>query len=206
MAFTQEGLFGKFSGRLGSMVVYQMKGKTVVRTRPGKWTAQPSKKQQQARSNFTQVLKVLQAIRPYIDVTYGSISEQSALRNAQSANLKRIRVADDSSSLSWLLPSSGTRAGATDVKGHVDNHSMSITWGDALTGPYQDDDTAMILAINVHSLEVAISRSRRDHHQAEVKLPGDVSDVAVYLAFAKKDVQKKEMDNASQAMMVTTIA
>jgi hypothetical protein len=203
MAFTQEGLFGKFSGRLGSLVVYQLKGKTVVRTRPAQWTAKPSQQQQQARNYFSQVIKIIQAIRPYIDITFGSVSEQSAFRNAQSVNLKRIAQAVDPSFLSWLLPSSGTRAGAADVQSQVDKKTITITWDDPLAGPYQNDDKALILAINMQTLEIIINQqASRGDRKAVAELPGDAANVAVFLAFVKKDVQKKEEGNASEAQMV----
>lgn len=67
MATLKNGIIGGFSGRLGNVVVYEMFGKTVVRSLPQKNQKKATGKRKQYQDDFRYVMKWMQYLKPMID-------------------------------------------------------------------------------------------------------------------------------------------
>jgi hypothetical protein len=185
MAFTQEGLFGKFSGRIGNLVVFQRNGQTVVRSRTTKKIPAATGAKKQAQQNFARVMKLMQVLKPFITKGFGDVAgDRSAFHTALSVNLQRLREAPEPATLNWLLTSSGSRAGARQINLEVSDQIAAISWGEPTPAkPFADHDQVMIVAINSTTLEVTTPATliARSQKQASLSLPPASTGEQVYL-------------------------
>jgi hypothetical protein len=209
MAFTQEGLFGKFTGRIGNLVVFQRNGQTVVRTLTTHKMPPATGVKKQAQENFSRVMKLMQALKPFINRGFRDVAgEKSAYHTALSANLKRLREAADPSGLAWLLTSSGIRAGAQQPELQVTTGQATVTWDAPTPGlPCSDDDYVMLVAINGTTLETTtpattVTRARK---QATLNLSSATAgqQVYVFLSFFDPLSGRLNVRNISQSQMLS---
>ena len=175
MAFTKEGFLGNFKGQLGNTVVYEMYGKTVIRSKPA-YKRRPAKGAlKQAQSDFSRVMKIMQATRSVIRLGFRDVAEgRSAFHTAMSANLVNYRNSETPEDLRWLVVSQGDRAGALDVAMEVQDNKATITWGDPEPGkPYSVNDQVMLMAINDKTLQTTdkVQAAKRSEKTAEIVLP-----------------------------------
>ncbi|MEE4177571.1 MAG: DUF6266 family protein [Bacteroides sp.] len=175
MAFTQEGLLGKFSGKLGNLVIYQMNGKIVMRAKPGKRTKPAGGRQKETQTNFARVMGILQPLKSFVKMGFNDLAGGTyVFHKAISENLKRYYDAPDPNDLRWLLLSKGERAGALDLVLEMGEGQATVRWGAHEAGkPFDEDDRVMLLAINTTSLEFTENPSagKRSQGQASIALP-----------------------------------
>jgi hypothetical protein len=205
MAFTQEGIFGKFTGRIGNLVVYQRNGKTVIRTLSTHSIPPATGAKKQSQEQFARVMKLMQALKPFISKGFHDVAEtKSAYHTAMSANIKRVRESADPLGLSWLLTSSGSRAGAEQLVIEADNHQVTVRWEDPVQGkPWKSDDHVMIVAINDTTLETSAPATTvtRALKQTRFSMPAvsEGQQVYVFISFFDGQGTKKNAKNMSEA-------
>jgi hypothetical protein len=208
MAYTKDGLFGNFSGSLSNLIVYQVHGQTRVRTMPK--TKQPAAAgaKKQAQQNFTLVMKIMQAAKPFIKKGFQDVSDgRSAFHTALSVNLNALRASENPESLNWLKLSQGKRAGAKDLSMSVQDNKAIVVWGEPEPAkPFKESDQVMLLALNTTTLDVntVLEAGRRMHKQAGIKLPDCLpgQKVLLFLAFYDLIPAKKDAKNISESQLV----
>jgi len=89
MARYKNKLFDSITGSLGPAVVYQMYGKTYVRTKPEDYKDRKSKAQLSQRQKFMMVMHFLKPFKDLLRISFASQAiGRSAYHAAQSYNLK----------------------------------------------------------------------------------------------------------------------
>lgn len=210
MAFTKEGFLGNFKGQLANTVVYEMYGKTVIRSKPA-YKRRPAKGAlKQAQTDFSRVMKIMQAARSVIRLGFRDVAEgRSAFHTAMSMNLVNYRNAETPEDLRWLLVSQGDRAGALEVTMEVQDTKAIITWGDPEPGkPYKMNDQVLLLAFNNKTLQTTdkVQAAKRSEKIAEIVLPPvkEGESILVFIAFYNpfEALAKKSPNNFSKSQVV----
>lgn len=189
MAYSQDGFFGKFSGKLANLVVYQRNGQTVVRSRTAKKRPPAGAAEQGSRDNFARVMKLMQVLKPAVRMGFQDVAAgNSSFHKALSVNLKQLVQADDPKGYSWLVTSQGHRAGANDLAIRVDGSQATLSWGAPIAGkPWSAQDNVMLLALNTTTLETngSLTAGQRSQQQIVFKLPraGEGQQLLVFVSF-----------------------
>lgn len=103
MATLKNGIMGGFSGRLGNLVVYEMFGKTVIRTLPSVKQKKASGKRKQYQDDFRYVMRWMQHLKPLLDMCWNlEPPHKKAFKPAFSYNLKRYRDLGRPNNFDWL--------------------------------------------------------------------------------------------------------
>jgi hypothetical protein len=136
--------------------------------------------------------------------------ERTAYSAAMSVNLLRMRQSDDPHSFSWLLPSTGTRAGAHDIVLRYEGNNAIISWGDpASQGVSRPDDLAIVMAINTTTLVTSplVTTFRRSHQKALITLPPVAAGehLRLYLFFADVEAKNPALRNVSEATEIFNV-
>jgi hypothetical protein len=208
MAYTKEGFLGNFKGRLGNLVVYQRNGQTVIRTLTANKMPPATGAKKQAQGNFSKVMKLMQALKPYVSRGFSDVAEgKSAFHTALSVNLKRLGEATSDEGLEWLLTSQGTRAGAQQLSAEIDNREATVRWGEPVAElPWSSNDGVMLLALNATTLETVTTSvaAIRRQQQASLTLPPTWDDQKVYLfiTFYNTMASKKDPRNISDSQLI----
>lgn len=175
MAFTEEGMLGKFTGRLGNLVFYEMNGKIVMRTKPGKRKKPAKGRQKETQNNFARVMGIIQPMKTFVKIGFNDLAGgKFVFHKANSENLKRFYKADNPDDLRWLLLSKGERAGAQDLALEMGVGQATVRWGEPEAGkPFDPTDRVMLLALNTTTLESTenTNAATRSQGQAGIALP-----------------------------------
>jgi len=189
MAFSQEGLLGDFSGRIGNLVVYKLKGKTVIRSMPAVTRGPARGRLKQTQDGFSRVMTVLRGLKAFVKVGFHDFAGGDyVFQKALSENLKRYHAAGSPEGLDWLLLSAGERAGAQQLSLAVSGSKATISWGEPEADkPWGPDDTVMVLALNTSSLQSThkVNAARRSQGKATLSLPPATDDerIRVFVGF-----------------------
>lgn len=210
MAYTKEGFLGNFSGKLSNTVAYELYGKTVIRSRPSGKRRPAQGALKQAQSDFSRVMKIMQAARSVVRVGFREVAEgRSAFNAAMSVNLLNYRNATNPEDLRWLVVSQGDRAGAQDVAMKIVGNKVTITWGEAEAGkPYDRNDQVMLMAINNTTLVETdiVQAARRSDQTAELPLPPVKAgeNILVFIAFHNplEAAAQKSPKNVSDSRLI----
>jgi hypothetical protein len=160
MVKIKNGLLGEFSGKLGDVVIYQLNGTTVVRSRPKVKHKKATGKRKQYQDDFSRVMKLMQAAADFIK--YGFFDETisgSSFRRAFSVNLKEYRKLERPESIEWMILSKGPLAMADNITTKlVDNNQIKITWNQTEISDICDPlDFVLLKLINEQTLASASS-------------------------------------------------
>lgn len=129
MATLKNGIMGGFSGRLGNLVVYELYGKTVVRTLPSVKQKKASGKRKQYQDDFRYVMKWMQIVKPMIDRCWPvKPPHKTPFKQAFSANLRSYREMERPESYEWLQVSQGTYPGLTGLSFTAEENSFKLSW------------------------------------------------------------------------------
>lgn len=210
MAQSSEGLLGNYSGRLSNLVYYKVNGKTRVRTlSPGKMPPAIGAKKK-AQEDFAMVMKVMQAVKYYIKTGFHDVSGgRTAFHTALSVNIKRMRADANPGKLKWLLPSQGSRAGASEVLATISGTKATVNWGPPYNGQHwRGNDMVMLLALNTTTLsEVIDTRATRNQSSHSFELPPMEAgeEVQIFISFFNPlpESNNKNPENISTAQLVT---
>lgn len=205
MAISQQGFFGNFSGRFGNLLVYQVKGKTIVRTAPTTRKDNGTAALKQVRNDFSRVMKIMQAVKPFIRMGFNDVAGNgSAFHSALSANLLVYRQAAMPDDFKWLMLSRGERAGAVGLVLSKEDDYARVSWnGVEAQKIFSPNDWALLLAINTTTLNttVSIQEAKRNQQWARLKLPEANQDerVQVFIAFQDPNgwIRKNEKNTSN---------
>jgi hypothetical protein len=207
MAQSAEGFPGRYRGKIARVVMYEMFGKTVIRSMPSVKPPRAQGAKKEAQEDFVRVQKVVKAAKPFVKLGYQDMAvERIPFHEAMSVNLKRFRAMDEKQGLQWFLPSMGTRAGAIETRWYRQQDKAMVQWGAPQQGmPSDGNDAVLLLAINTTTLAATFaSHALRYRQHAEITLPsaGPDEQIAICLAFLNTFPRKKDPANVSQAQWV----
>lgn len=176
MATLKNGIMGGLSGRLGNVVVYEMFGKTVVRSMPSVKQKKATGKRKQYQDDFKYVMKWMQYLKPLIDICWiPEPPHKKAFKPAFSHNLKRYREMERPQNYEWLELSKGEIAGLEQIEMKWIGESIQISWSNPTTEkPMHPDDTVYIQLVNASqsSTYPDLLRIPRKSGQTELTVPG----------------------------------
>lgn len=192
MAILDQGALGRFGGKVGKVVIYQMHGKLVMRSLPGKRKAKAKGRQKATQDLFALVMNAMKIARAFIRTGFANYNGHSAFHSALSCNMQRVNAAG-SFGYSTLLFSSGNLAVVINPTITIsDTKQIQIGWLENEAGkPAADSDCAMVLAFNTkrNFTEAEFNAGTRGAQKAGITLSQSVSgdQLEVYLAFIEWD-------------------
>ncbi len=129
MGTLKNGIMSGFSGRLGNLVVYEMFGKTVVRTLPSVKQKKASGKRKQYQDDFRYVMKWMQIVKPMIDRCWPVVPpHKTPFKQAFSTNLKSYREMGRPNSYNWLKVSHGSLPCISGFSFTAENQLFKLHW------------------------------------------------------------------------------
>ena len=184
MAISREGLAGLLSGTIGNVVVYEMNGKMVVRSRPSVKRKKAKGQQKQTQVLFAQVMKAMQIAKPFLRIGFANQKGHSAFHSAMSANMLRMKT-EDQFSYEKLIFSSGKEIECSNISLVIDpGNKLQLQWHEDNA---DSEETSTILVYNEtqQHCEYGLNCGKRISMEASLQLkntrPGDK--IHVYLAF-----------------------
>lgn len=152
MGTLKNGILRGFSGRLGNVVVYEMYGKTIVRSLPSVKQKKATGKRKQYQDDFRYVMQWMQLLKPLID-RYWPVKppNKSPFKQAFSFNLKRYRELLRPESYDWLQVSQGNYPGLSDLLFTGLENRFRISW----KNPQPFTDTQAKDLIYIHFVHLA---------------------------------------------------
>jgi len=151
MATYEQGILGPFSGKVGTVVGANWRGKNVMRSRPKKSNRVPSEAQQLQREKFTTVTKFLSPIKALLNQYFGqAVTYRSRYNLATSYHLKEAaeRVNDSFEIIySKVMISKGDLQGlVSPVVTTLPNNQLKIEWQDnSGQGMATPDDSLLVV-------------------------------------------------------------
>ena len=185
-----KGLFGEFSGRIGNLIVYELNGQTVIRTRPAGPQKKATGKRKQYQDDFRHVMKLMQIAKHIVKIGFAEEGKKgTGFKKALGENLKKYRSLDRLESLEWLELSKGSLSGAASFSSELlADGQLKISWTGTEEGkPSYDEDQLLVLLVNettLKPLRLGRSYSRKDSHlvvQAPAQKDGEC--LRVFVSF-----------------------
>lgn len=176
MGTYEQGILGPFSGKVGTVVGANWRGKNVMRSRPKKSTKLPSENQELQRERFTRVVRFLAPIKTVLTRYFGqSANFRSRYDLATSYHLKNaVLLEDDAFEIQYnkVLISKGDLQGISGAKIIPrPNAEMRLEWidnsGQGLALP-KDKLLFVIYAPDLDVFEIFEDTAQRD--SSEVNL------------------------------------
>jgi hypothetical protein len=214
MAITGEGIYGDFTGRLGNLVFYRLKGKMVVRTMPQRRKGITSPALKKSQDNFALVMKIMQALKSFVKPGFHAFADpdQSAFHAAKSYNLKSRRSSENPGPEHWLSLSVGERAGAESLGLELKGQKVVVSWqGNTAGKPSSGRDMVLLGALNTTTMAVTDSlyEVQRNTGSATLSLPGakEGEKILVYIAFQNvAGMDSRDLKNISTSQLAGIIS
>lgn len=135
MGTYEQGILGPFSGKVGTVVGANWRGKNVMRSRPKKSNRLPSEEQELQRNRFTLVVKFLAPIKTVLSRYFGqAVSFRSRYDLATSYHLKSaVSLVGDAYAIQYnkVLISKGDLQGVTDARiNQRPEVTIQLEWAD----------------------------------------------------------------------------
>ncbi|MFA6950297.1 MAG: DUF6266 family protein [Lentimicrobiaceae bacterium] len=199
---------GEYTGLVGNVSIYEMFGKSVMRTRP----ATPKKispKFKESQNQFAYVMHLMQHFKNYINPGFQFVAEnRSAYHTALSVNLNKYNEAlrlEQTGDLQWMQLSSGKLSGAeTVVASKSGDQNIHISWQGTEQGrSCNDTDHVMVLAYNSASQACYINlhQTIRSDGQCIIEIPDthENDPVDVWISFHAPIFEKKNIQSISNS-------
>ncbi|WP_179315251.1 DUF6266 family protein [Winogradskyella undariae] len=151
MATFNEGILGGFSGKVGTVVGSNWRGKNVLRSAPRKSTKPVSAAQQRQRDKFSCVLQFLTPLKALLTDTFGAnVGTKTPFNNAMSYHMKEaVKETATGFRMAYnkVLVGMGGLCGLEQpLVQPVAPHALNITWQDNSTqGLAYPTDTLLVV-------------------------------------------------------------
>lgn len=170
MAILNDGINGGFTGKVGSVIGYQLNGKWIIKGLPklNKKNKIGSQEQKICRYRFTVMQHFLSAVLGYIKIGFNLESKAkmiSAHSAAKSYNMLHAFNVDNEIDFTKIVLTYGKLPGAENPQHFIDDAGLHFTWAEQHLTPHQRrDDQVMLLAYNAEtgSAYFMCSGSRRN--------------------------------------------
>ena len=197
---SSNGLFGEFSGKIGNLVSYQLKGKNVVR-RIGKNNKPATPAQLAVRQRIALTNAFLRASLPVInagfelEVAGTDKNQHNAATSYNTKNATQGNYPDISLDYSKILASIGTLEPADTPAVTLTGALLSFTWAVDSDMDYSIKNDRSMLLIYCSELDKAVyvlSGARRSTGQDEIELPANFvgKELQCYISFKSSDGKK----------------
>lgn len=203
MAVVTGSAMGFFKGKIGNAVSYQLNGKNVVRSLPGKSAKNKrgSVKQNANRSKFTKMQNFLQPTLYFIRVGFnieGRSRQMSAHNAAKSYNMLNAFSLEGEIDYSKMVVSYGNLAGAVEAIVVQDDAGLHFSWkNNSEPHVVHGGDQVMLLAYcpNDGSAEIMLSGARRRAGHETLEMYGIKKgyEIHTWIAFISDDRQQISM-------------
>lgn len=170
MGTYNDGVLGSFSGKVGTVIGSNWRGKNVMRSIPSKSTKPVSTAQQLQRDKFKFVLQFLTPLKSILTETFGAnVGNTTPFNNAMSYHMKQ---AVSQTSTGFIMDYNKVLIGMGGLCG-IENlvvygtatHALSLTWDDnsqqGLAYP-TDDLLVVAYAPTLNNFDYFIANSQRD--------------------------------------------
>ncbi|ACU05046.1 DUF6266 family protein [Pedobacter heparinus] len=201
---TSNGISGEFKGKLGNLVSYQLKGKTVIR-HIGKSNKKPSAAQLATRQKMATIIKFLQPAVPFVNVGF-ELEVQGTDKNPHNAavsyNVKNAlqgQYPDITLDYSKVLLSKGILEPAILPEATFTGTLLEITWQVAADMDWGIKNDRTMLFIYCPELDKAVyvlSGARRSTGKDEIELPLSFVGKALQVYIAFKAVNGKSVSDS----------
>lgn len=134
MAKSIENFFGKVSGKLGNIIIYQRNGKTCFRTKPGKSNVPPSPKQLYQRKAISEISRFLAPLRKDLEFGFSAIPGENSKRYGKALSLavKKAVISENGEPIihpEKIQVSAGDILGVEDGQVYwEDDNTLRISW------------------------------------------------------------------------------
>ena len=190
---TSNSSFGEFNGKLGNLVSYQLKGKTVVR-HIGKTKKPPTAAQLAVRQRMATVIKFLRPALAFINTGFELEvigTDKNPHNAAVSYNAKNATQGEYpaiSINYSKALVSKGLLEPAINPQVSLTGTLLTITWSvtaDMDWGIKNDRTMLLVYCPELDKVVYVLSGARRSSGQDEMELPANYAgkELQVYISF-----------------------
>ncbi len=139
---------GEFSGLIGNLISYQVKGQNRIRMK-SRTRVDTSELVAEARSDFRVVMNLLKNAKSFINIGFKDHTDnRSAYHSALSINLKNYKEAQrlgKTDNYGWFVLSDGKLSGAENINAtKLEDGTIELTWEGAEPGrPFNAKDNAI---------------------------------------------------------------
>lgn len=205
MATYKNGVLGNFSGKLGNLVFYSLKGKPVVRSR-SKITKPPSEKQLENQMSLRVVIAFLKPMMEFIQLGFAAMAEgtgKSAYNLALGYNKKQAVggvYPDLEMDYAQVLVSQGEMDGVDDPRVELTSGSLDFSWNCPRGLPWPRETDQVMLLVYFPGLGKAVynlAGPGKSAAAATLAIPANLLDVymEVYISFIAEN--RKELSNST---------
>jgi len=153
-----KGLFGEFSGRLGNLIIYELNGQTVIRTRPAGPQKKATGKRKAYQNDFRHVMKLMQMAKIIVRLGFAEEHKKgTGFKKALGYHLKKYRSLERPEPLDWLELSQGDLSSALEYSSQITiDHKVKISWnGTEEHKKSYDNDRLLVLLVNEKTHETS---------------------------------------------------
>ncbi|MFC3561620.1 DUF6266 family protein [Pedobacter jamesrossensis] len=154
MAILNDGINGGFTGKVGSVIGYQLNGKWIIKglPKPSKKNKIGSQKQKVCRQRFTVMQNFLSAVIGYIKIGF-NLERKARMITAHNAakSYNMLHAFDDNNEIDYtkIVLTYGDLVGAENPQHFIDDVGLHFTWSEQHLTPYErQSDQVMVLAYN----------------------------------------------------------
>jgi len=199
-----KGLFGEFSGRIGNLIIYELNGQTVIRSRPAGPQKKATGKRKEYQNDFKHVMKLMQMAKLIVKIGFAEEDKKgTGFKKALGYNLKKYRHLERPTNLEWLELSQGELSSAIEYSSHITvDHKVKISWnGTEENKKSFDNDRLLVLLVNekTHETSHLYQYVYRNQGSLIMDLPPHQNDetIRAFVCF----FQHKNFDQASKNMI-----
>eukprot|EP01133_Synstelium_polycarpum_P013490 gene13490-15894_t len=209
MAIMKNGIMGGFSGKVGTVVGYKLKGKDVMRGKPQKRKGKPSPKEQDNREKFGYVQLWLKPLTDFLRVGFNNYHPNyQGFVAAKSYQLTHVvKKVEEKYFIdpAQALVSFGSLSPAIEASVLAEKPaSLTFNWKG---GKYHYDERTMILVYDIANErayhDTAAVRRSTGTYVLELTKSYSGKEVHVYLAFVSDD--RKNQSNSQYLGAVTVL-
>ena len=174
MGKIKQGILGGFNGKVGTVVGFSWKGKSVMRGRAQSIKKSNTAAQVAQREKFTLVSNFIQLIKDVIDVGFKKQARGMSASNAAFSYHIKNAVSGDAINPANVLISRGSLPNVEDIVSYIDNYSVVTSWtNNGGTGGALDDDEALVLIYNPSKGETisSVLEITRDEESISINFP-----------------------------------
>lgn len=209
MAILKNGPMGQMSGKVGNVVIYNMKGKMVMRSLPAKKKSKATGKEKASQELFRQVMLSVKLAKDFLRIGFAGQGGHSPYHVALGTNIKRM-VAAGGFKYSELHFSTGKLAGAVEVKASITGNELKVSWDGSTPGKTgNQDDFAMLLVLNTtrQIAEYKTTAGKRSDNSAGMTLgsaqKGD--HLEIFISFIALQTWVKDVHPVSDSRWVDSV-
>jgi hypothetical protein len=207
MGKLKNGIFGGFSGSIGALVGYLLRGKWIVRQKPHKRKGKATKLELANRMKFGEMQHWLAPITKFLRVGFANYAaDYEGFVAAKSYNLKNAVTGvypDIVIDPALALVSFGKLSQAWETNVVVEEpNQFTVTWSG---GSFDDDDRAMILAYDTQNQDAFMDTAgpwrRRGKYTVDLDYGSSGTTMHIYLAFISEN--RKQRSNSQYLGEIT---